>query len=108
MESWGTSDGGGVNTSYRATYHDASRGQVGQDVDNADLTNTWHTYAADWEPGSLTFYFDGKAVMKTTSQVSSQPMYLLANLALDGGDDLSGLPSPAAMQIDWVRVWQHA
>jgi beta-glucanase (GH16 family) len=107
MESWGGSSVPGVNTSYRATYHDPSRGQIGVGVDAADLTNTWHTYAADWEPGSLTFYFDGRAVLKTVSQVSSQPMYLLANLALDGTDDLTGLPSPARMAIDWVRVWQH-
>ena len=61
----------------------------------------WHTFAADWEPGSITYYYDGAPVWSTTSGVTSAPMYLILNLALNSGD------GPASMAVDYVRVWQH-
>jgi hypothetical protein len=37
-------------------------------------------------------------------------MYLIADLAVGGGDTVSAptarTPFPSALQIDWVRVWQ--
>ena len=61
----------------------------------------WHTFAADWEPGSLSFYYDGVKIWQDSSGITSAPMYLILNLALNAGD------SPASMLIDYVRVWQH-
>jgi beta-glucanase (GH16 family) len=62
----------------------------------------WHTYGADWEPGSITWYYDGKRVAQTTSGVTSQPMYLIVNLALKAQPI-----APTTMHVDYVRVWQH-
>jgi beta-glucanase (GH16 family) len=62
----------------------------------------WHTYGADWEPGSITWYYDGHRVGQTTSGVTSQPMYLIVNLALKAQAAV-----PASMHVDYIRVWQH-
>jgi beta-glucanase (GH16 family) len=66
----------------------------------------WHTFAADWEAGSLTFYYDGTPVWNDTSGITSAPMYLILNLALSSAIT-SPNTAPAAMQVDYVRVWQH-
>jgi beta-glucanase (GH16 family) len=62
----------------------------------------WHTYGADWEPGTITWYYDGKKVGRTTSGVTGQPMYLIVNLALTPRPMV-----PARMSVDYVRVWRH-
>lgn len=67
-------------------------------------TGGWHTYGADWEPGSLKFYYDGKLIWTDTSSIGSSPQYLIADMALSS--PLSS-PSTATERIDYVRVWQH-
>jgi beta-glucanase (GH16 family) len=66
----------------------------------------WHTFATDWEPGSLTFYYDGAQMWKDTSGITSAPMYLILNLALSSAITAPDT-TPAAMHVDYVRVWQH-
>jgi beta-glucanase (GH16 family) len=52
---------------------------------SSDLTDSYHTYGLLWRPHSLTWYLDGKVVdTYTGNNVPSQPMYFLANLAIDG------------------------
>ncbi len=67
----------------------------------------WHTYGADWEPDSVTYYYDGKEVGSTTEHISATPMYLVLNLALSAGPPSGPLVVPATMKVDYVRVWQH-
>ncbi|MGO9956541.1 MAG: family 16 glycosylhydrolase, partial [Solirubrobacteraceae bacterium] len=67
----------------------------------------WHTYAADWEPGSITYYYDGTRVWQQSTGVTSSPMYLILNLALSTGISAPDV-APAQMKVDYVRVWQHA
>jgi beta-glucanase (GH16 family) len=66
----------------------------------------WHTFAADWEPGSVTFDYDGTQIWKDTSGITSAPMYLILDLALSSAIT-SPDTAPAAMRVDYVRVWQH-
>ena len=69
-------------------------------------TGGWHTFGADWEPGSVTWYYDGIKVGVVTTNITGAPMYLIADLALDGS--YGGPVSAAAtMKIDYIRVWQH-
>ena len=66
----------------------------------------WHTFGADWERGSVTYYYDGINVGTITSGITSSPMYVILNLAADnayGGP----LQAPATMRVDYVRIWQH-
>jgi beta-glucanase (GH16 family) len=65
----------------------------------------WHTFAVDWEPGSLTFYYDGRDVGAVTSGVTSAPMFLVLDYAT--GDAGGPVQAPATMKVDYVRVWQH-
>jgi beta-glucanase (GH16 family) len=76
----------------------------------ADLSAGWHTFGLNWEPGSLTWYVDGKPVFVVTSQVPDQPMYFLANLAVTNAILPLRLPDSctATLSIRSVEVWQKA
>jgi beta-glucanase (GH16 family) len=66
----------------------------------------WHTFGADWEPTSITYYYDGVRVGRVSKGVTSSPMYLIVNLAISttvGGP----LAVPAKVDVDWVHVWQR-
>jgi len=67
---------------------------------------SWHTYAADWEQGSVTYYYDGTEVWQDTSGITSAPMYLILNLAVSKAVS-APIVAPATMRVDYVRVWQH-
>jgi beta-glucanase (GH16 family) len=66
----------------------------------------WHTFAADWEPGYINFYFDGTNVLSVNSGITSSPMYLVLDLALSS-KITSPDTTPATMKVDYVRVWQY-
>lgn len=91
-----------------ATYHRTPSDAPGASVKVSNISG-WHTYAVDWQPDSLTWYVDHREVFSVRGGVPSQPMYLLANLAVDGrpeqGPD-STTPAAASLIIDHVFVWQ--
>ena len=62
----------------------------------------WHTFAADWEPGVITYYYDGVDIGRVTSGVTSAPMFLVLDYAVQ--DDAH---APATMKVQYMRVWQH-
>lgn len=70
----------------------------------------FHLYAVLWTPERLDYYVDGiKTATIPTTTDASQPMYLLANLAIGGkwpGDPDAGTVMPARMEIDHIRVWR--
>jgi beta-glucanase (GH16 family) len=52
---------------------------------SSNLTTGYHVYALLWKPHSITWYLDGKVIDRYTgAHVPHQPMYFLANLAIDG------------------------
>ena len=65
-------------------------------------TDGWHTFAANWEPGIITYYYDGVDIGSVASGVTSAPMFVVLDYA-------AGHPfqAPVTMKIDYVRVWQH-
>jgi beta-glucanase (GH16 family) len=71
-----------------------------------NFTKGWHTVAANWEPGSITWYYDHQQVARVTSHVTSAPMAIMFDLAVS---DWGGSPVvvPSKFQISWVRVWKH-
>jgi hypothetical protein len=66
----------------------------------------WHTYGAEWEPGVITYYYDGVEVGQiTSSNANSTREYLVMDMVPP--TDGQPFQSPDSMVIDYVRVWQH-
>jgi len=85
-------------------------GSPGGDTVVPGATAGWHTYAVDWEPGMITWYYDGRQVWQLTnaglaggSAIASTPQYLILNLGLDSPQ----AAVPVTMRVDYVRVWQR-
>ena len=63
----------------------------------------WHTYATEWRPGVVTFFYDGVQVGRITSGIASSPMYIVLNLGVSSA--VSGpVTLPSGMLVDYVRV----
>lgn len=99
---------------------------VGQIIDDAQYT--FHTYAVDWTPTSLKFYFDGQLVKDPDHPHNSvysrwgnedggwpydKPFSIVLNLAIGGDMALQGgplvegdfwNPEMRKMYVDYVRV----
>jgi len=91
----------GLGGQAQAHFHYAA-GALGPLSATGTVTGGWHTFAADWESGSITYYYDGINIGTFTSGVTSAPMYLILNLATS-----TNVVTPATMKVDYVRVWQH-
>jgi|GEM_PF-1925950 len=79
-------------------------------VDKSDYTDGYYIFSAEWKPGLIQFYIDGKPHHKIEGDgVANEQMYLLANLAVGGwwpGTPNSQTEFPAEYSIDWIRVYQ--
>ncbi|MFG2818181.1 family 16 glycosylhydrolase [Kitasatospora sp. NPDC048365] len=65
----------------------------------------WHIFGADWEPGSVTYYYDGAKIGRITTGVTASPQFLILNNAVGGPGGTTSIP--ADMRVAYVRVWQH-
>lgn len=77
-----------------------------------DTTATWHRYTLDWSPEQLVWYVDGRRMwtFKRERYVPDERMYLIFNLAVGGdwpGPPTAATEFPAAMVVDYVRVWKR-
>jgi beta-glucanase (GH16 family) len=107
LEAFGAShDGQGGANSYSVALHDTSGG--GQEwVDTgANTQSGYHTYGVDWEPDTITFYFDGRAVKSMATPADMhQPYYMIANLAVGGPWVGSPAGETSQMKIDYIRAY---
>lgn len=92
------------------TIHSSVAARAGFTAPVTGAPEGFHTYGALWVPGRVDFYIDGRktGTLPETADMT-QPMYLLANLAIGG--NWPGYPDPdpkfsATMKIDYIRVWQ--
>lgn len=74
-----------------------------------DFTTDYHVFATQWNPGEIIWYVDGIERFRSTIGVPSEPMYLIANLAIGGS--WGGYPDastvfPGYMEIDYIRVYK--
>jgi hypothetical protein len=71
----------------------------------ASLANPagWHTFAAEWRPGVVTYFYDGVQVGRIGSNITASPMYLIFNLGLSTKIS-PPVQLPSEMLVDWVRV----
>lgn len=76
-----------------------------------NLWEAYHTYAADWEPNAITWYFDGKPIKRFTQKrwIPDKPMVVIANLAIGGWEKGQHNPRatafPATFAIAYIRIW---
>jgi beta-glucanase (GH16 family) len=103
--------GSDPTTIYASTHSGSDNDSSTLPVYVGDTTQAFHTYGLDWEPNSITWYFDGNAIRTVaTPSDMHQPMYLLINLAVGGAGSWPGAPTsssefPAQMSIDYVRIY---
>ena len=106
----------------RATLHgpngDATGFSLGENFDAArSLTDSFHTYAISWSPGSITWLLDGLPYRVISASdlgpgdrwVFDRPFSVLLNLAVGGrypGPPDAATHFPATLLVDWVRVYE--
>ncbi len=74
---------------------------------DVSLRPGWHTFASDWKPGSITYYYDGLKVGQLTSGIASSPQYLILDNTT-GDASWNGKAQADQLQVAYVRVWQAA
>jgi beta-glucanase (GH16 family) len=95
----------GLNGEACATFHDPLDIGIRTRSCSTAVTPGWHTFDSDWQPGSVTYYYDGSVIGTVTSGVTSSPMYLILDDTVKMGEPND--TEPAAMQVQYVRVWQN-
>ncbi len=101
MENW--AEGQTINIfahdNYSGTEHDS--------VLMPTMSDMFHTYGVDWEPGSISWYVDGTLQANFAISITS-PEYLLANLAVASNPGPnSAVRFPQSLKIRSIEVWQH-
>ena len=80
-------------------------------ADVPDTSQDFHTYAVDWQPDKLTWYFDNKQVaQQNTPADMNKPMFMMLSALVGTGDTWSGAPVPGEtgqMQVDYVRAYSQ-
>jgi beta-glucanase (GH16 family) len=78
-------------------------------VDVANTSQGFHTYAVDWEPDNITWYFDGQQIAQTTTpSYMNQPMFMILSNESGTNDSWGGAPdsgSSSHMLVDYVRAY---
>jgi beta-glucanase (GH16 family) len=76
-----------------------------------DFSAGFHEFAVEWSPQRIVWFVDGAERFRSERSIPKGKMYLLLNLAVGG--DWPGAPDaqttfPAALEVDYVRVYQKA
>ena len=84
-------------------YHPADAPRE-REEESAQNLSGWHTFGVYWGQSEVIWFLDGRPVMTTSRNVPQQPMYFIANVAVDG-KTMTGMDS--SMLIQSVKVWQR-
>lgn len=89
-------------------------------LEKGDFSDTFHTFALEWEKGAMRWYVDGKLYQTQTKWHTAsgapfpapfdQPFHLILNLAVGGqwpGAPNDGTAFPQQFVVDYVRVYQR-
>ena len=68
-------------------------------------TSEFHTYAVDWTPSYLKFYYDDQLI-KTIYDSPDYPMGTILNIYTDAGSGAHNDVWPKEWYIDYFRVWK--
>ena len=97
-----------VNTNYHTTVT-GERKQHSQGYTSPyDLSADYHTYALEWTPEKLIFYFDGKKLREQENYNANalQSPYL-STAVLNWAGAITDAADGTAQIIDYVRIWQY-
>lgn len=83
-----------------------------------DLSADYHTYACEWEPGRIRFWFDGKPWTRNGEtwfthallNEMNAPMYMMLDFWIDSRTSDGGCPrgfGPWEMRVSHVRAWRR-
>ena len=83
---------------------------------NENVSDDFHVFAVEWEPGVIRFYVDEHlyetqtvdSIPSSKRWVFDHPFYILLNVAVGGawpGKPDATTPFPATMLVDYVRVY---
>lgn len=100
----------GLGGTATATWHGPENDGAGKKFGDVAITPGWHTFAAEWEPGRVTSYYDGikRGTYASSTNITSDVQFMALMAQVDeigghGGD----LKVPSEMVVDYVRVWQR-
>lgn len=88
----------------KAYLHPVSGPRQGGQLSIPNADQGWHTFSLSWTKTRLTWWFDGKQVMTTTTGIPQQAMYLILNLA---DDNNSAGGCNGSLEIKSVYIWQQ-
>jgi beta-glucanase (GH16 family) len=84
----------------------------------AKYSDAFHTFAVEWEPGTVRFYVDDtlyetqdEASLEAGTWEFDHPFFLLLNVAVGGmwpGDPDGTTVFPQTLEVDWVRVYEKS
>jgi beta-glucanase (GH16 family) len=94
----------GVDGTICHRFHSSANVLMGAGGCLPQLHGGWYTIAADWEPGSVTWYENG-APVGSTREVTAESMYLA--IVYTASRKAPQLAVPATLRVSYVRVWQH-
>lgn len=89
---------------------------VGKEMKKID--KKWHTYAVNWTPEGITWYYDGQVLTDYRNPHNAeddwmawpfdQPFHFIFNVAMGGnlGGDIDKKLEKCVMEIDYVRVYE--
>ncbi len=83
---------------------------------NIDVTSGFHTYAVDWQPSGIVFYFDGQPYMYSTRTINEAMRIILefkirsaiVGKGIGKVDPDAPLPKDSTMDVQYVLVKDHA
>ena len=97
-------------TAFQSTHSNHAPKAITRTVSIPGSGDEFHRYGALWLPDRIDYYIDGeKTSSLPTTPDMTQPMYILANLAVGGywpGYPEPDIKLPATMDIDYIRVWR--
>ncbi|MBR3942786.1 MAG: S-layer homology domain-containing protein [Clostridia bacterium] len=98
-----------VNTNYHSWYT-GDRIQHSESYKSQyDLSKDYHTYALEWNPDKLIYYFDGKVISEKKNENASIPLFPYFSTAIiNWGGAPDDNTDGSAQVVDYVRIWQRA
>lgn len=93
---------------------EVAKSQKGTKIAGPDLSDDFHVFGIDWQPGRVLYYRDRELVWEVmTTDDFDLPMYLILNLSIGGAGSWTGESSlaptefPRSFEIDYVRAYRR-